>query len=107
MATAKAVREQNMPCDVITLDGRAWQDTDTRFAFEWDPKRFANFPPSKVIGDLKAIRAVATANGANRIPIIIPCHRVIGSDGSLTGFGGGLWRKKYLLELESNQGLLF
>jgi O-6-methylguanine DNA methyltransferase len=59
------------------------------------------------VGDLKAIRAVATANGANRIPIIIPCHRVIGSDGSLTGFGGGLWRKKYLLELESKQIPLF
>ena len=55
MATAKAVRNQNMPCDVITLDGRAWQDTDTRFAFEWDPKRFADFPPNKVIDDLKAM----------------------------------------------------
>lgn len=52
------------------------------------------------IGNLKAIRAVATANGDNRISIIIPCHRVIGSDGSLTGYGGGLWRKKYLLNLE-------
>ncbi|MCG2589686.1 bifunctional transcriptional activator/DNA repair enzyme AdaA [Rhodohalobacter sulfatireducens] len=52
------------------------------------------------IGNLKAIRAVATANGDNRIAIIIPCHRVIGSDGSLTGYGGGLWRKKYLLNLE-------
>lgn len=59
------------------------------------------------VGNLKAIRAVATANGSNRIPIVIPCHRVIGSDGSLTGFGGGLWRKKYLLELESNQESLF
>ena len=55
IATAKAVREHNMPCDVITLDGRAWQDTDTRFAFEWDPKRFADFPPNKVISDLKAM----------------------------------------------------
>ncbi len=59
------------------------------------------------VGNLKAIRAVATANGSNRIPIVIPCHRVIGSDGSLTGFGGGLWRKKFLLELESNQASLF
>lgn len=47
-----------------------------------------------------AVRAVARANGDNRIAIIIPCHRVIGSDGSLTGYGGGLWRKKKLLELE-------
>lgn len=59
------------------------------------------------VGNLKAIRAVASANGNNRIPIVIPCHRVIGSDGSLTGFGGGLWRKKYLLELESKQFNLF
>ena len=59
------------------------------------------------IGDLKAIRAVATANGQNRVSIVIPCHRVIGSDGSLTGYGGELWRKKMLLELESNQAKLF
>lgn len=52
------------------------------------------------IGNAKAVRAVARANGENRIAIIIPCHRVIGSDGSLTGYGGGLWRKKYLLSLE-------
>ncbi len=53
MSTAKAVREHNMPCDVITLDGRAWQDTDTRFAFEWDKSRYDN--PAKVINDLKAM----------------------------------------------------
>lgn len=53
------------------------------------------------INNLKAIRAVATANGDNRIAIIIPCHRVIGSDGSMTGYGGGVWRKQKLLELES------
>jgi len=50
----------------------------------------------------KAIRAVASANGYNRIAFIIPCHRVIGSDGDLKGYGGGLVRKKYLLNLESN-----
>ncbi len=49
----------------------------------------------------KAVRAVANANGANKIGIIIPCHRVIGSDGSLTGYGGGLERKQWLLDLES------
>ena len=48
----------------------------------------------------ESIRAVANANGMNRISILIPCHRVIGSDGQLTGYGGGLWRKKYLLALE-------
>ncbi|PYT44669.1 MAG: cysteine methyltransferase [Acidobacteria bacterium] len=55
------------------------------------------------IGNPKAVRAVGLANGSNPIPIIIPCHRVIGSDGSLTGFGGGLPTKKMLLELESKQ----
>lgn len=58
---------------------------------------------SLALGDLKAIRAVATANGANPIAIIIPCHRIIGSDGSLTGYAGGLWRKKWLLEFEQSQ----
>lgn len=53
------------------------------------------------LGNIKAVRAVANANGKNRIGIIIPCHRVIGSDGSLTGFGGGIENKKYLLELEA------
>ncbi len=55
------------------------------------------------VGSPKAVRAVGAANGANPIPIIIPCHRVIGNDGSLTGFGGGLPLKKRLLELESRQ----
>jgi len=53
------------------------------------------------IGMPKAVRAVANANGANPISIIVPCHRVIGSDGSLTGYGGGLETKRFLLELES------
>jgi methylated-DNA-[protein]-cysteine S-methyltransferase len=55
------------------------------------------------IGKPKAVRAVGLANGSNPIPIIVPCHRVIGSDGSLTGFGGGLSTKKMLLELENKQ----
>lgn len=53
-------------------------------------------------GDNKAIRAIASANGKNKISIIIPCHRVIGSDGNLIGYAGGIWRKKKLLELEQN-----
>ncbi|MFC6860615.1 methylated-DNA--[protein]-cysteine S-methyltransferase [Zunongwangia atlantica] len=56
---------------------------------------------SKKLGDPKAIRAVASANGKNPLWIVVPCHRVIGSDGSLTGYAGGLHRKKWLLELES------
>jgi methylated-DNA-[protein]-cysteine S-methyltransferase len=56
---------------------------------------------SKRLGDVKAIRAVASANGKNPIWIVVPCHRVIGSDGSLTGYAGGLHRKQWLLEHES------
>ena len=57
---------------------------------------------AKNIGNEKAVRAVATANGANAISILIPCHRIIGSDGSLTGYAGGLDVKRKLLELENN-----
>ena len=56
---------------------------------------------SKTLGDVKAIRAVASANGKNPLWIVVPCHRVIGSDGSLTGYAGGLHRKKWLLAHES------
>ncbi len=64
---------------------------------------------SKKLGDTKAIRAVASANGANAISIIVPCHRIIGSDGKLVGYAGGLSAKKKLLELEGtkNQMELF
>lgn len=64
---------------------------------------------SKKLGDVKAIRAVAAANGKNPLWIVVPCHRVIGTDGSLTGYAGGLWRKKWLLEHENptNQQSLF
>ena len=62
---------------------------------------------SKRIGDTKATRAVGLANGKNPIAIIIPCHRIIGSDGSLTGYAGGMKRKKWLLEHESAQSSLF
>lgn len=56
---------------------------------------------AKRLGDPKCIRAAASANGKNPLWIIVPCHRVIGSDGSLTGYAGGLWRKKWLLEHEN------
>jgi len=55
---------------------------------------------SKKLGDPKAIRAAASANGKNKIAIIVPCHRVIGSDKTLVGYSGGLWRKKWLLQQE-------
>jgi methylated-DNA-[protein]-cysteine S-methyltransferase len=56
-------------------------------------------------GDLKAIRAVAAANGKNKLAIVIPCHRVVGSNQSLTGYAGGLWRKKWLLEHEAKHSI--
>ncbi|MDN3656304.1 methylated-DNA--[protein]-cysteine S-methyltransferase [Ferruginibacter paludis] len=56
---------------------------------------------SKRTGDPKAIRAVGTTNGKNQLSIVVPCHRVIGSNGTLTGYGGGLWRKRWLLEHEA------
>jgi len=56
---------------------------------------------SKQLGDVKAIRAVANANGKNPLWIVVPCHRVIGSDGNLTGYAGGLHKKQWLLEHES------
>ena len=59
---------------------------------------------ARAVGRPTAVRAVARANGDNRIAIVIPCHRVVGSDGSLTGYSGGLWRKKRLLDLERRIG---
>ncbi len=64
---------------------------------------------AKKLGDPKVIRAAASANGKKPLWIVVPCHRVIGADGSLTGYAGGLWRKKWLLEHENptNQQSLF
>ncbi|THV26240.1 methylated-DNA--[protein]-cysteine S-methyltransferase [Glycomyces paridis] len=59
------------------------------------------------LGDRKAVRAVGLANGRNPIAIIVPCHRVIGADGKLTGYAGGLWRKERLLTLERGEPALF
>ena len=59
------------------------------------------------LGDPQAVRAVGSANGSNPLPIVIPCHRVIGSNGSLTGFGGGLETKRFLLDLERRHSGLF
>jgi methylated-DNA-[protein]-cysteine S-methyltransferase len=64
-------------------------------------KTFSYLQLAKQIGDVKAIRAIAATNGKNNIAIIVPCHRVIGSDAKLVGYAGGLWRKKWLLEHEA------
>ena len=58
---------------------------------------------ARAIGSPKAFRAVGNANNKNPMPVIIPCHRVIGSDGKLVGFGGGIWRKVWLLDHEKNR----
>ncbi|MCD0445143.1 methylated-DNA--[protein]-cysteine S-methyltransferase [Glycomyces sp. A-F 0318] len=59
------------------------------------------------LGDPKAVRAVGLANGRNPIAIVVPCHRVIGANGKLTGYAGGLWRKERLLSLERGEPALF
>ncbi|HEX2493932.1 MAG TPA: methylated-DNA--[protein]-cysteine S-methyltransferase [Steroidobacter sp.] len=61
---------------------------------------------AKRLGDAQATRAVGAANGANPIAIVIPCHRVVNADGKLGGYGGGFWRKRFLLDLELGQGAL-
>jgi O-6-methylguanine DNA methyltransferase len=62
---------------------------------------------AKRLGDANMMRAVGTANGQNPIAIVIPCHRVVNANGELGGYGGGLWRKRILLDLERGQGNLF
>lgn len=64
-------------------------------------KTISYLEQSRRVGDTKAIRAVASANGRNSINIVVPCHRVIGSNRDLVGYGGGLWRKKWLLDHET------
>jgi len=64
-------------------------------------KTISYLQQSKMMNNPLAIRAIASCNGKNDLAIVVPCHRVIGSDGSLTGYAGGLWRKKWLLEHEA------
>lgn len=95
---AGALREFHVPC---AANGTTFQRA------VWDALRTIRFgcttsyaDIAQRIGNPRSVRAVGAANGANPIPIIVPCHRVIGSDGTLTGFGGGLGRKQWLLEHE-------
>jgi len=78
------------------FQGRVWNEL-TRIPYG---KTISYIELAKKLGDDKAIRAVGTANGQNPIAIIIPCHRVIGKNGSLTGYAGGLLKKQWLLEHE-------
>lgn len=106
--------------DVVSQMQEYFDGNRTFFTFKMNPKgtdfqkkvwdELLNIPYGKTasyqeitnqLGDPKAIRAVANANGKNPLWIVVPCHRVIGSEGSLTGYAGGLWRKKWLLEHEN------
>ncbi len=88
----------DIPLELIGTEfqQRVWQELQ-RIPYG---KTISYLQLSKNLGDEKAIRAAATANGANGISILIPCHRVIGSDGALTGYAGGLPAKKKLLIIE-------
>jgi AraC family transcriptional regulator of adaptative response/methylated-DNA-[protein]-cysteine methyltransferase len=96
--------EFNLP---LVLTGTPFQETVWR-ALQEIPfgKQITYKELTNQLGDPKAIRAVAGANGANKMAIIIPCHRVTGTGGKLTGYAGGLWRKKWLLDHESKQTTL-
>ena len=99
------LKEFTIPLDLIGTDfqKKVWTEL-IKIPFG-DTRSYKD--QSIAVGDLLAIRAVANANGKNKIAIVVPCHRVIGSDGSLTGYAGGKKRKQFLLELESQQLNLF
>ena len=91
-------REFSVPLEIVgsTFQRRVWQEL--RVIPYGETRSYEDIAIS--VGSPKAVRAVGTANGSNRIAIVIPCHRVINKGGKLGGYGGGLDRKKYLLELE-------
>jgi len=90
-------RSEWRPDKVVTREARTWQTlASIPYGQTWSYSELANR-----VGSPKAVRAVGAANGRNPLPIVLPCHRVIGSNGTLTGFGGGLPVKKWLLEHES------
>jgi methylated-DNA-[protein]-cysteine S-methyltransferase len=99
------LREFDLPLDLQGTDfqKRVWQELET--IPYGDIRSYAQI--AGAIGSPKAVRAVGAANGANPIPIVIPCHRVIGSSGKLVGYGGGLPLKKRLLEIEGCNMMLF
>jgi methylated-DNA-[protein]-cysteine S-methyltransferase len=95
---AGARREFDLPLrfEGTTFQRRVWQElTEIRYGETWSYGQLA-----RRIGNPSASRAVGLANGRNPISILVPCHRVIGADGSLTGYGGGLERKRWLLAHE-------
>ena len=86
----------------LTLTGTPFEEASWTYLQSIPPGETRTYAQgARALGRPAAVRAFARANGANRLAIVIPCHRVIGSDGSLTGYGGGLWRKQALLDLET------
>ena len=86
----------------LTLTGTPFEEASWTYLQSIPPGETRTYAQgAQALGRPTAVRAFARANGANRMAIVIPCHRVIGSDGSLTGYGGGLWRKQALLDLET------
>ncbi|SUZ88023.1 uncharacterized protein METZ01_LOCUS40877 [marine metagenome] len=97
---ANELQEFDLPLDLAGTEFQkiVWKMlTEIPYGETWSYGELARH-----IGRPKASRAVGAANGLNPIPVIIPCHRVIGSDGKLSGFGGGIKTKEYLLNLENN-----
>jgi AraC family transcriptional regulator, regulatory protein of adaptative response / methylated-DNA-[protein]-cysteine methyltransferase len=99
---AKYFEGKSATIDVpLAVKGTAFQEAVWRALRRIPPGQTRSYAEiAKEIGRPTAVRAVARANGDNRLAIVIPCHRVIGSDGSMTGYGGGVWRKEWLLEHE-------
>jgi methylated-DNA-[protein]-cysteine S-methyltransferase len=97
---AGELRSFDLPLDMRGTDfqQRVWRELRE---IPYGETRSYSFVAS-AIGSPKAVRAVGAANGRNPVPIVVPCHRVIGAGGSLTGYGGGLPLKKFLLQLEAN-----
>lgn len=102
---AGELREFDMPLDMqgTAFQKRVW---DALLKIPYGETRSYGHV-ANTIGAPKAVRAVGAANGRNPVPIIVPCHRVIGAGGSLTGYGGGLPLKRFLLDLESRHSHLF
>jgi len=96
---AKKRKNFDIPIDIIT--GTDFQRAVWKILLKIPYGKTVSYQKqAEMLGNIKAVRAVANANGANSIVILIPCHRVIGKNGSLIGFGGGLWRKELLLNIE-------
>jgi methylated-DNA-[protein]-cysteine S-methyltransferase len=96
-----SLREFSLP---LQINGTAFQEQVWQALLEIPYGQMRSYADiAQRVGQPKGVRAVGRANGDNRISIIVPCHRVVGSGGELTGYGGGLWRKKYLLSLEQSE----